>query len=154
MLLYINEDTNVSAVRTLFRICHEISRGTQSVPIAGPRYTWINIVSSMPGDDMTPGVTWWRYQMETFSALLAICAENSPVSGEFPAPRPVTRSFHVFFDLRLWGWWLETPSRSIWRHNNKDGIIKLKSVGRQTVVVFVGDIKEHTSMNHAIWKIG
>ena len=39
--------------------------------------------------------------METFSALLAIYAENSPVSGEFPAQRPVTRSFGVFFDLRL-----------------------------------------------------
>ena len=38
--------------------------------------------------------------METFSALLAICAENSPVTGEFPAQRPVTRSFDVSFDLR------------------------------------------------------
>ena len=28
---------------------------------------------------------WWRHQMETFSALLAICAGNSPVPGEFPA---------------------------------------------------------------------
>ena len=44
-------------------------------------------------------VTWWRHQMETFSALLAICAGNSPVSGEFSAQRPVTRSFDVFFDL-------------------------------------------------------
>ena len=35
--------------------------------------------------------------METFSALLAICAGNSPVPGEFPAQRPVTRSFDVFF---------------------------------------------------------
>ena len=39
--------------------------------------------------------------METFSALLAICAGNSPVTGEFPAQSPVTRSFDVFFDLRL-----------------------------------------------------
>ena len=38
--------------------------------------------------------------METFSALLAICAGNSPVAGEFPAQRPVTRSFDIFFDLR------------------------------------------------------
>ena len=27
---------------------------------------------------------WWRYQIETFSALLAICEGNSPVTGEFP----------------------------------------------------------------------
>ena len=39
--------------------------------------------------------------METFSALLAICVGNSPVPGEFPTQRPVTRSFDVFFDLRL-----------------------------------------------------
>ena len=46
-------------------------------------------------------ISWWRHQMETFSALLAICAGNSPVPGEFPSQRPVTRSFDVFFDLRL-----------------------------------------------------
>ena len=28
-------------------------------------------------------VTWWRHQMETFSALLAICAGNSPVPGQW-----------------------------------------------------------------------
>ena len=44
-------------------------------------------------------VTWWRHQMETFSALLAICAGNSPITGEFPPQRQVTRSFDVFFDL-------------------------------------------------------
>ena len=35
------------------------------------------------------------------SPLLAICAGNSPVTVEFPAQRPVTRSFDIFFDLRL-----------------------------------------------------
>ena len=70
--------------------------------------------------------SWWRYQMEIFCALLAICAGNSPVTGEFPAQRPVTRSFDVFFDLRLnkrlskrwWGWWFETPLHPLWRHCN------------------------------------
>ena len=33
--------------------------------------------------------------METFSVLLAICAGNSPVPGEFPEQRPVTWSFDV-----------------------------------------------------------
>ena len=68
--------------------------------------------------------------METFSALLAICAGNSPIPGEFPAQRPVTRSFDVFFDLRLnkrlskqsWGcWWFETLSRPLWRHTKECG---------------------------------
>ena len=39
--------------------------------------------------------------MEKFSALLAICAGNSPVTGEFPTQRPVTRSFDIFLDLRM-----------------------------------------------------
>ena len=39
--------------------------------------------------------------METFSALLALCAGNSPVTGEFLAQRPVTRSFDGFFYRRL-----------------------------------------------------
>ena len=71
-------------------------------------------------------VSWWRHKMETFSALLALCAGNSPATGEFPSQRPVTRSFDVFFDLCLnkrlskqsWGWWFETPSHSLWRHCN------------------------------------
>ena len=71
-------------------------------------------------------ITWWCHEMETFSALLAICAGNSPVPVEFPTQRPVTRSFDVFYDLRLnkrlskqsWGWWFETPSRPKWRHRN------------------------------------
>ena len=42
--------------------------------------------------------------METFCTLLALCAGNSPVTGEFPAQRPVTRSFDVYFDLRLKKW--------------------------------------------------
>ena len=67
-------------------------------------------------------LSWWRHQMETFSALLAICAGNSPVPGEFPTQRPVTRSFDVSFYLRpnkhSWCWWFETPSRPLWRHRN------------------------------------
>ena len=71
-------------------------------------------------------VPWWRNQMETFFALLALCAGNSPITGEFTAQRPVTRSFDVFFDLCLnkrlskqsWGWWFETLLRPLWRHCN------------------------------------
>ena len=74
--------------------------------------------------------TWWRHQMETFSALLALCARNSPVTGEFPAQRPVTQSSDIFFDPRLnrwlskqsWGQWSETPWSSLWRHCNEKGI--------------------------------
>ena len=40
--------------------------------------------------------------METFFALLALCAGNSPVTGEFPTQRQVTRNFDVFFDTSSW----------------------------------------------------
>ena len=69
----------------------------------------------------------WRFnQMKTFSALLSLCAGNTPVTGEFTSQRPVTRRFGVFFDLRLdkrlskqwWGWWFETPPCTLWRHCN------------------------------------
>ena len=60
--------------------------------------------------------------METFSALLARCAGNSPVTGEFPSQRALTRNYDAFFELRLNKWlicrWLDTPSRSLWRHCN------------------------------------
>ena len=60
------------------------------------------------------------------SALLALCAGNSPVTGEFHAQRPVTRIFGVFFYLP-WNKslskqsrrrWFETPSLSLWSHRN------------------------------------
>ena len=64
----------------------------------------------------------WKH----FSALLALYAGNSPVTGEFPSQRPVTRIVDVFFDLRLnirlskqsRPRWFETPSRSLWRYCN------------------------------------
>ena len=60
------------------------------------------------------------------SALLALCARNSPVTGESPSQRPVTRSLDVFFDLRLnkrlskqsRRRLFETPLHSLWRHCN------------------------------------
>ena len=85
---------------------------------------------------------WWRYQMETFSALLAICAGNSPVTGEFPAQRPVTRTLMFFSDLHLntrfgkqwWDWWFEIPSRPLWRHSNVFRLILLGLLNRHPFV--------------------
>ena len=86
-----------------------------------------------PHRPLIPSISWWRHQMETFSALLALCAGNSPISGEFPAQRAVTQSFAVFFDLRLnkrlskqsWDWWFETLSNQLWRHCNVNNLFKL-----------------------------
>ena len=48
-----------------------------------------------------PSDSWWRHQMETFSALLTLCEGKPPVTDEFPSRRPVTQNFDVFFVLRL-----------------------------------------------------
>ena len=77
--------------------------------------------------------------METFSALLALCAVNSPVTAELPSQRPVMRNFDVFFDLRLnkrlckqwWGWRFETPSRLLRCHCNVFILSKIWNYMRQ-----------------------
>ena len=63
---------------------------------------------------------WWRHQMETLSALLALCAGNSPVTGEFPSQRPVTRSFDVFFDLCMNNGWINTRDAGYLRRHCAD----------------------------------
>ena len=66
---------------------------------------------------------WWRHQMEIFSALLPFCVGNSPVTGEFPSQKPVTRSYDIFFDLRL-----NQQLSKQWRHlllTKRNQIIKL-----------------------------
>ena len=94
--------------------------------LPGADVWWGELTVPQDGDVSVEVASWWRHQMEIFSALLAIWAGNSPATGEFPARRPVTRSFGVFFDLRLnkrlskhsWGWWFEKPSRPLRRHCN------------------------------------
>ena len=46
---------------------------------------------------------WWRHQMETFSAFLAPCEWNPPMTGGFPSHRPVTHSYDVLFGVTS-GW--------------------------------------------------
>ena len=66
------------------------------------RFTSIDITSQNDAALTSVLACWLRHQMETFSALLlALCARNSPVTGESPSQRPVTRSFDIFFELCL-----------------------------------------------------
>ena len=63
--------------------------------------------------------------MKTFSALLALCAGNSLVTGEIPHKgqwRGALMFFYLHLNKRLskqsWDWWFETLSHSLWRHRN------------------------------------
>ena len=88
-------------------------------------------------------MSWWRHQMEIFSALQFTGHRWQPPPPPPPThthththnthtQTPVTRSFGALFDLRLnkrlskqsWGWWFEAPSLSIWRHCNVINPIK------------------------------
>ena len=73
--------------------------------------------------------------------------------GEFPTQRPVTRTFDVFFDLRLnkrlskqaWGWWFETLSWSLWRHCN---VINVRHVSRiRHLLTLLDGTSNHLQLN-------
>ena len=69
----------------------------------------------------------------TFSALLALCAENSPVPGEFPTQRPVTRSFDDFFDLRLNKGWSKQSRRQVrWRVSDWRNLLQWRQCVKST----------------------
>ena len=71
-------------------------------------------------------VPWWRHQMEPFSALLAICAGNSPVTGE----RPMVWTFDVFFDPHLInGWVINDEAEDLRRHHAHHDVIVMTFVG-------------------------
>ena len=111
---------------------------------------WSSIQTSRASGQVELGgdFSWWRHQMEIFSGLLAICVGKSPIPGEFPTQRPVTRSFNVFFDLRpnkrlskqLWSWWFETPSCPLLRHCNVMPLLHLCAKR----MVPLSDIKRNT----------
>ena len=65
--------------------------------------------------------------METFSALLAICSGNSPVTAEFPSQSPVTQSFDVFFYLCPKNGWVNNRAAGDLRrhHAHYDVIVML-----------------------------
>ena len=76
--------------------------------------------------------SWWRHQMETFSALLAIWAGNSPVTCEFPVQRLVTRSFD-FFLICAW--------INVWVNNGEVGDLRRHRVHYDVTVI----------LNHDFW---
>ena len=85
--------------------CHKIQQYSWIISVPSlpccVHFNWtFEILVNLYWPSMSPSCTpWWRHQMETFSALLAIC--NSPVIGDFSSQNPVTRSFEVFFDLHM-----------------------------------------------------
>ena len=99
---------------------------------------------------------WWRLQRKTCSALLTLCAGNSPVTSEFPSQRPVMQIFVVSFDQRLnkwlskqWRcWWFQMPSPSLWCHcNGRTMMCLLWEFGRKLILLWW----HHRVVKHS-WK--
>ena len=63
-------------------------------------------------------MTWWRHQMETFSALLDFCAGNSPVTGLKTTTTTTTTTKKKKLSKQSRHRWFETPLGSLWRHWN------------------------------------
>ena len=89
-------------------------------PLWGESHWWpVDLPHREPVERWYLFCSWWRNQVETFSALLALCAGDLPVNS--PHKGQWRGAFGVFFDLHLnkrlskqsWGWWFET---SLWRH--------------------------------------
>ena len=92
---------------------------------------WVNLEHSAQVLYFCGAVSYWTHWVRTHFHMMTSSNGNifrvtGHLCGEFPAQRPVTRSFDVFFDLLLnkrlrkqsWGWWFETLSLSLWRHCN------------------------------------
>ena len=83
--------------------------------------------------------SWWRHQMATFSTLLAICAGNSPLTGEFPAQRPVTRAL-MFSLICAWidGWVNNGEAGDLRRHRTYyDVTVMMEKLGTPSSAAYL-----------------
>ena len=99
------------------------SKNWENKNLSSIRYLWFCKV--MLSNLMSRWIMMTSSNGNIFRVTGPLCAEFTG-PGDFPTQRPVTRSFDIFFDLRLnkrlskqpWGWWFETLSWSLWRHYN------------------------------------
>ena len=90
--------------------------------------------------------SWWRHQMETFSALLAICAGSSPVPGELPAPHKGQWRGALMFSL-IWVW------IKGWENNREAGDLRRYRAYYDVIVMLMPKMNSHTSL-HVLLHIG
>ena len=64
--------------------------------------------------------------METFTALLTLCVGNSPVTGEFPTQRPVTRSCFLWSAPWINGWLNNRDAGDLRRHHAHYDVIVMR----------------------------
>ena len=85
-----------------------------------------------------------------------LCAGNSPVTDEFPAQRPGTQSFDIFFDLRLKrGWVNNREAGDLRRHRDHYDVIVMvlpwSNTRKNLFEYFMNSRFQRQNIN--IWKI-
>ena len=131
---------NVDLINPIGTVCVYTTK--QSTPIPCAYYT---------GHD---DVIKWKH----FPRYWPFVRGNSPVTGEFPAQRPVTQSFDVFFDLRLnkrlskqsRGWWFETPSHPLCCRCSDTKLLQMITCYYTSCLTFCSGIQ--TVLTH--WSLG
>ena len=123
MPYFLTHQSNFMVIRTKKSRLSKITRPSQlSNPSDLPCY----ILASTKTFDSTDQIPMMTSSSGNLFRVIGPLCGDSPVTGEFPSQRPVTRSFNVFFDLhtnkwlskQLRRWWSEMASRSSWRHCN------------------------------------
>ena len=90
------------------------------------------------------GCSWWRHQMETFSALLAICAGNSPVPGEFPH-KGQWRGAWMFSLICVW--------INDWVNNREAGDLRRHRTHYNVIVIYwCHPVCRYDNLMHYMWR--
>ena len=98
-------------------------------------------------------ITWWRHQMETFSALLAICAGNSPVPGEFPH-KGQWRGALMFSLINAWiNDWVNNREAGDLRHHHAhyDIIVMTQKIAYKMCTQFCGVVFYGNYITSCFW---
>ena len=90
----------------------------------GGQWRFFFVLHSLDG---RPASTWWRHEMEAFSALLTLCTWNSLITGESP-------SFKVS-DAELWFFFI-CPWINSWVNNHKAGELRRHRVRFDVSVMY------------------
>ena len=116
------------------------------VILSYPTYTLSLINTDMFLMALLSILIWRCHQMKTFSALRALCAGNSPLTGEFPSQRPVTRSFDVSL-ICAWinGWVNNREAGDLRRHRAHCDVTVMIRVSQVRSSDLVANLSNSTS---------
>ena len=148
-----NNNINGNQLFSCFAVCLFINKAAMDRPI---QY-------AIQNSRVTSHVSYYYHMMMSsngniFRVTGHLCGELTG-PGEFPAQRPVTRNFDVFFDLCLdkrlskqsRGWWLETQSRPLWRSCNAGHAFFAPPTAGQLIPLLFVATRFHGNLLRDIW---